>query len=247
MVTSLLYALIATLIISFMSLVGIFFLTISDKTLNKIILSLVGFSAGTLIGGAFLHLLPEALETSDSMNVFLIVIVGICAFYMLERLLKWHHCHENECDVHTLSYMNLLGDGVHNFIDGLLIYSTFNISIALGMVTTLIVILHEIPQEIGDFAVLIYGGFSKVKALAWNFVSAIIAVFGAMVGYFTESVYANFNTVLVPFAAGGFIYIAMSDLIPELHKEQKLSKSLTHFILFTIGIMFMLISKLIFG
>ncbi|MBN2421748.1 ZIP family metal transporter [Candidatus Woesearchaeota archaeon] len=213
--------------------------------MDKIILSLVGFSAGALIGGAFLHLIPEIIEECDCTYIFLFVISGIMVFFILERILFWHHCHEGVCDVHTFTYMNLIGDGIHNFIDGIVIATTFKLNINLGMITTLMIMAHELPQEIGDFAVLLHGGFSKSKALLFNFISAVTAIFGAVFGYFFSSTMENFSTFLLPFAAGGFIYIAMSDLIPELHKEQKLSKSMIHFMLFTIGIVFMLVIRLI--
>jgi len=244
---TLLYSIIATLIISLFSLVGVVGFSISDKRLRKISLFLVAFSTGALLGGAFLHLLPEAVEKTSGLNPYLFLLLGIMVFYLLERLLKWHHCHkEDGCEVHTFTYMSLFGDGLHNFIDGLLIVSAFSVSFEVGIATTIAVASHEIPQELGDFGVLIHGGFSKIKALAWNFVSALTAVLGAVTGYLLINSIDNVSLMLLPFAAGGFIYISMSDLIPELHKENNLKKSLTSFGIFVLGLGFMYLIKIIF-
>ncbi len=241
----LLYSLIAAGIVSLLAFLGIVTLAIKDKLLKKLLLILVSFSAGALIGGAFLHLIPEALESSTPLKTFIIVIVGISAFFLMERFLYWHHCHEGKCDVHMFTYLNIIGDGIHNFVDGLIIVSTFAVNIPLGIATTLAIALHEIPQEIGDFAVLVYGGFSKLKALMWNFISAVTALIGVIVGYFLITKIDGFTPFLLPFAAGGFIYIAMSDLIPELHKELSLKKSMLNFLFFAIGIVLMLLTTLI--
>jgi len=232
----------STVLVSLISFIGVFFLAVKSKTLKKILLMLVGFSAGGLIGGAFLHLLPEALEKAVSTEVFLYLLVGFSMFFMLEKI--WRHCHKTR-HVHVFTYLNLVGDGIHNFIDGLIISGSFVNSISLGITTTLAVVFHEIPQEIGDFGILIYGGFSRLKALAYNFFSALTAVFGAVVGYFFSIYIQNFIVFLLPFAAGGFIYIASADLIPELHKEVGIKKSLLSFIFFLIGILFMLLIKLV--
>lgn len=245
---TLLYSIIATLIISLLSLAGIVTLILKKEILNKITLLLVAFSAGSLLGGAFFHLLPESLEISEGLNPFIYLVSGIILFFILERFLKWHHCHEDgECKVHTFTYMSLFGDGVHNFIDGLVIASAFVISKDLGIITTVAVAAHELPQEFGDFGVLVHGGFSRTKALVWNFISSITAVFGAVTGYLLVGVFDNIASFLLPFAAGGFVYIAMSDLVPELHKELKLSKSLLSFMFFVLGVSFMLIIKIYFG
>lgn len=244
----LLEALLATLVISLISLAGIATFVFKEKTTQKISMYLVAFSTGTLIGGAFFHLLPEAVELQEGMLPFAYLIVGISAFFVLERVLKWHHCHEEkECKVHTFTHMSLIGDGLHNFLDGLIIVSAFYLSTELGIVTTAVVAAHELPQEIGDFGILIHGGFSRAKALLWNFISAATALVGTVVGFFMINSYEGMQELLIPFAAGGFIYIAMSDLIPELHKEEKLSKSILNFFLFAIGIIMMIVLKQYFG
>jgi len=186
--------------------------------------ALVGFASGSLIGGAFIHLLPESLEETGQ-TVFYYVIVGIVFFFIMEKFLHWRHCHEEKCPVHTFAYLNLIGDGIHNFIDGMLIAASFILSYDLGAATTLAVIFHEIPQEIGDFGILIYGGFTKRKALAYNFVSALAAVAGALITYYLAYI-QGIEHFLVPFAAGGFIYIAATDLMPELHKKSQAAESI---------------------
>ena len=235
----------STFIVSLISLVGIFTLIIKDRLLEKILFGLIGFSAGALIGGAFLHLLPEALERAPNPSVvFYYLILGIVWFFIMERYFHWRHCHDEACKVHAFTYLNLIGDGFHNFLDGMVIAASFIVSFKLGMVTTLAVVLHEIPQELGDFGVLIYGGFSKSKALAYNFISALTAVLGAIVGYFISGVAANFSQFILPLTAGGFIYIAGSDLIPEIHKQTDLKRSTLAFISFFLGIVFMALAKI---
>lgn len=247
MAATLLWIIGATLIVSLISLIGIIALSLKAKTLNKILLILVGFSAGALMGGAFLHLLPEAIGATVNSTVYVSVLVGFTLFFLMEKFLKWRHCHQGKCKVHTFTYMNLIGDGFHNFIDGLIIAASFLVSIKFGIVTTIAIIAHEVPQEIGDFGVLVYGGFSKLKALFFNFLSALIAVVGAILGYFIFAFFELFIPLISAFAAGGFIYIAASDLIPELHKEPELKKSLLSFIFFLLGILFMYSIKLLFG
>ncbi len=241
---TLIWIIASTFIVSLISLFGIFTLAIKEKLLQKILFGLIGFSAGALIGGAFLHILPEALEKTESTLVFYYLILGIVLFFMMERYFYWRHCHEKgPCDVHAFTYLNLIGDGFHNFVDGMVIAASFVVSIRLGIATTLAVILHEIPQELGDFAVLVHGGFTKQKALLYNFISALMAVAGAVAGYFITDIAAGFANFILPLTAGGFIYIATSDLIPEIHKEKDLKRSTSAFIAFLLGIAFMALAK----
>ena len=191
------------------------------------------------MGGAFLHLLPESVELSEGLDVFLFVLVGFALFFLIEKVLHWRHCHKGECQVHTFTYMNLIGDSIHNFIDGLIMATSFVISIPLGMTTTMAIALHEIPQEIGDFGVLIYGGFTKKKALILNFLTALTAVLGGLIGFFISNMVENVKLFILPFAAGGFLYIAASDLIPEIRKETSLKKSMIYFGIFILGIFIM--------
>ena len=199
---ALIWAIGATVIVSLIAFIGIFTLALKEKLLNKILLLLVGFSAGALMGGAFLHLIPEAAEKSSLSFVGLYLLVGFAAFFIIERFLYWHHCHKTgKCPVHTFTYMNLLGDGIHNFIDGLIIAASFIVSVPFGIITTIAIIAHEIPQEIGDFAVLVYGGFKKTRALFLNFLTALTAILGAVTGYFLSSISGSFTVFLLPFAA----------------------------------------------
>lgn len=163
----------------------------------------------------------------------------------MEKFLYWHHCHEGKCDVHPVSYLILFGDGIHNFIDGIIIAASFIVSIPFGIITTLLIIGHEIPQELGDFGVLVYSGFGKVKALLTNFISQLACILGGIIGYFLSTALKGIIPFILPFAAGGFIYISASDLVPELHKEPKIKKSLSSFAFFILGILIMLAIKFI--
>ena len=173
---TLLWILSATILVSLISLIGVFTLAMKTKILDRILFLLVGFAAGGLIGGAFLHLLPEAIEQCAGDQVFIYALIGFTAFFLMERYLYWRHCHQGVCDVHTFTYLNLVGDGVHNFTDGLIIAASFVTDFRLGLVTTLAVIFHEIPQEMGDFGILVDGGFTKSRALFFNFICHIILI-----------------------------------------------------------------------
>jgi zinc and cadmium transporter len=242
------WILVATFMVSSISFIGAVTLAMSEKLLKRILILLVGFSAGALMGGAFLHLLPEAIEAQPAAvtNLFLMVLASFVMFFVLEKLL-WRHCHEKTCPIHTFAYLNLFGDSVHNFIDGLVMAGSFMVSIPLGFITTLAIAAHEIPQELGDFGVLIYGGFKPRKALALNFVTALTAIAGGITGYYLFPYLGGAMIYLLPFAAGGFLYIAASDLIPELHKEANTARTVMSFALFLAGIVLMLAIKLAFG
>lgn len=242
----LLWIIISTFLISLLAFVGIITLTLKEKIFKKILLGLVALSAGALMGGAFLHLIPTTIELFGSgLTIFSFVLLGFVLFYFIEKILHWRHCHEHKCKVHTFAYMNLVGEFVHNFIDGLIIAVSFVINIPLGIATTIAIALHEIPQEIGDFGVLIYGGFDKFKAIMLNFGIALTVVFGGIVGFFVSDLVEASRVFLLPFAAGGFLYIAASDLIPEIRKEQSLVKSLIHLGMFILGIIIMYAVKLV--
>jgi len=243
----LVWILVSTFLVTLLSLIGIFTLSLKQNFLEKILFCLIGFSAGALIGSAFLHILPEVLEKTKSEFTFYWLILGIVLFFSMERYFYWRHCHEGVCDVHAFTYLNLIGDGLHNFVDGMVIAASFMVSIKLGVVTTLAVIFHEIPQELGDFGVLIYGGFSKQKALFYNFISALTAMVGAIVGYFASNIASGFSNFILPLTAGGFIYIASSDLIPQIHKESNLRRSTLAFIAFLSGIAFMALARTCFS
>ena len=242
------YALISVFIVSLLALIGVFTLSVNIKKLEKYLILLVSFSAGALLGGAFIHLLPEAVEeTGFGIATSWYVLSGILFSFVIEKLIHWRHCHIPTSAVHPhpFAYMNLFGDGVHNFIDGLIIGASYIASIPVGIATTIAVILHEIPQEIGDIGVLLHGGFNRKKALLTNFATALTAVAGTVISLLLGSI-EGFIQFLLPFAAGGFIYIAAADLIPEIHKECEATKSLTHLIMIFFGVLVMY-SLVLFG
>ncbi len=234
----------SVLIVSVISLIGILTIGINEKLFSKMLLYLVSFSAGALFGGAFLHLLPELSEKFGfGFEAGLLVLAGIILFFVIEKGIHWHHCHlvTPSKSVHSFGYMNLIGDAVHNFVDGLMIGGSYIASLELGIATTVAVILHEIPQEIGDFAVLLHSGFSRNKALLFNFISALTAFGGAIAALVLGSFIGNIAFFLLPFTAGGFIYIAGSDLIPELRKCFTFKESLIQLIFMIFGISLMLL------
>jgi len=230
-----LYTLTSVIVISLISLIGVLTFSVREENLKKMLLYLVSFSVGGLFGDAFIHLIPEAVgKNGFGSHISLYILFGIFTSFIVEKFLQWRHCHipTSEEHPHSFAYMNLLGDGVHNFIDGLIIGASYLASIPLGLATTLAVVFHEIPQEIGDFGVLIYGGFGKSRALFFNFSSALTAIFGAAVSFYIR----GFIPFLIPFAAGNFIYIAGSDLIPELRKEVEPSKSVLQLMAIVLGV-----------
>lgn len=233
----------STLMIASCVFFGAFFLFFKRETLNQIVVFLVALSAGALMGGAFLHLLPEAVEMIPADTAFKTFLIAFVSFFLIEKLLHWRHCHKGNCTIHSFGYMNLIGDGIHNFIDGLVIASTFMVDIQLGITTTLAVAIHEIPQEIGDYGVLVHSGFKKTTALLLNFLIALIVVVGGIVGYFFFSHVDTILPYLLPFAAGGFVYISASDLMPEMKKETNLKKSAFSLTIFILGILLMLLVK----
>ena len=238
-----LYLILSVIIVSLISLIGILYFFIEKNKLYRSLIYLVSFSAGALLGDAFLHLIPEAYENSSNQHLISIyILLGILLFFILEKTIHWRHCHEEPCETHPhpFSYIILVGDTVHNFIDGLIIGASYLVSIQIGIATTIAVVFHEIPQEIGDFSSLIYGGFSRMRALMYNFISALFAVLGAFIVLFFGENSGNLVNFLIPFAAGGFIYIASSDLIPELHKSVEIEKSIRQIIMFILGIAIML-------
>ena len=236
MISTLFQILIAVILVSLVSLVGIF-LFLKEKVIKKYLFYLVSFAAGSLLGAAFLDLLPEAFESGFKESVPVFIIIGILSFFILEKFLHWHHHHTGKKEVHAFNYLNTIGDGLHNFLDGAIIAVSFLNSTKIGIVVTIAVVAHEIPQEIGDFVILIYGGWSKLKALVINFLTALTAVLGALFAYFYSGFISNSSIYLTSFAIGGFIYIAGTDLIPEIQKEKNIRKSYIQFILLIFGVL----------
>ncbi|MBI1973443.1 ZIP family metal transporter [Candidatus Micrarchaeota archaeon] len=231
----------ATFIVSLVSFAGALTLSLRRELVDRALKGLVSFASGALIGVAFFDLMPEALDDLGK-DMFAPVLLGIIVFFLVERFLHWHHHHsghkkrQSECA--PVAYLNLVGDSVHNFIDGMLIAASFITSPALGVIATIAVMLHEIPQEIGDFGILLYAGMKPRRALAFNFLSALTAVAGALVPFIIPAVGAA-APFLIAFTAGSFLYIAVADLIPELHKETNVTRSLWHVSLFLAGIALM--------
>jgi len=234
---TLLWITLSNLLISLLAFAGIFSLAVKKEFLKKITPLLVALSAGALMGTAFLHLIPEASATIMTTSAY--TLSGFIVFFLIEKVLLWRHCHEQDCKIHTFAYMNLLGDSVHNFIDGIIIAASFLTDLSLGIATSLAVILHELPQELGDFGVLVHGGFTRAKALILNFLTALTAILGGVIGFFLISSEKVATSVLIPIAAGGFIYIAATDLIPELGKTVGFKKSMMNVTMFLLGVALM--------
>ncbi|MBM3281954.1 MAG: ZIP family metal transporter [Candidatus Diapherotrites archaeon] len=260
---NLMYALLSVIGASLISLIGLVTLSLNQKRLKSFLVYVVAFAAGALFGDALIHLLPEAVEELGfGVDVSLAVLAGIIVMFLVEKIIHWRHCHYTETEEdeeelhlhhhasphahahahhkHSFAWVNLVGDAVHNFIDGIVIGAAYVISIPTGIATTLAVIFHEIPQEIGDFGVLLHGGFSTREALTLNLVTALTAVLGTVLVFALGEMITGFSVWLVPFAAGSFLYIAGSDLIPELHKKVAWKKSAGQLLAFGLGILVMM-------
>jgi len=233
----------ATFLITLCVWSAVLVLLFKKNVLEQIVKFLVALSAGVLMGGAFLHLLPEAAEAIDINYLFIIFLASFAGFFLIEKLLFWRHCHEDDCPVHSFGYMNLVGDSIHNFIDGLVIAGAFLVNWQLGMATTLAIAVHEIPQEISDFGVLLHAGFKYKTALVINYLVALTVVLGGFIGYFFLSFSGNVLPYILPIAAGGFVYISASDLIPEIRREKDKKHSAITYVIFIVGILFMFVAK----
>lgn len=240
-------ALASVIVISLISFVGLFTLSLSENTLKRLMFILISFAAGTLLGDTFLHIFPEITEeVGFSLPVGLYILGAMLLFYLLENVIHWHHYHHiSEEDKHPVGLLNLVGDGFHNLIDGIIIGAAYLVDIRLGVATTLAVAFHEIPQEIGDFAILIHSGFSKTRALVLNFISALVALVGVSLAMWFSQLVEGALPLLLAFTAGGFIYIATVDLIPELHKEVRIGKSALQIVFLIAGIALMALFTLL--
>ncbi|MFX0005489.1 MAG: ZIP family metal transporter [Promethearchaeota archaeon] len=260
-------------IISLISLVGIFMISIREKTLDKILIVLVAFATGSILATALFDLIPEALHHLEELNaglmniadsfLFVLVIIGFVVFFILERFIYWFHGHAHEKENQLVCYdtlteskdevikkrggiknfalLNLIGDGFHNFLDGIIIMVAFLSGFGNGIIVTLAVLFHELPQEIGDFGILVYGGFSRNRALLFNFLSALAALLGGLLVYFVSVQVELFNFFFLAFSGGGFLYLASTELMPELLKEKNLKKSVIQALVFLCGVILIIV------
>ncbi len=238
MTTVYLYTFGSIAVVSVLSLSGILLLSFREVLFRKCIPLFISIAVGALLGDAFIHLIPEALMEDNTTSMSLLIIAGILLFFVLEKFLHWHHHGEDTeaSHIHPVGRLVLVSDIIHNFLDGVIIAASFMVSVPVGLATTLAVVLHEIPQEVGDFAVLLHAGYTKRRAIFLNFLTALSAFFGAAfflaIGEYAEPLTAYF----IPLTAGGFIYIAVADLIPELQKTRQFKNSLYQLVAVIIGV-----------
>ena len=235
----------ATLAVSVASMAGIFFLSLNRKTLHGVLHILIAFSAGTVLGASIFDLLPEALELVAGEAVYNYIALGFVLFFFLERFIYCYHSNRKVDDTddrtervvpRTFVYLNLIGDGIHNFIDGMIIAASFLLGPSVGLTTTVAIIFHELPQEMGDYALLVYGGMKERRALLYNFAVALTVVLGGLLTVqFIEAVSA-LKGFLIAVATGGFIYLSASELVPELKEERNFSRSMVQFTVFILGL-----------
>lgn len=230
----------AVLVVSGVSLSGVVLLGLGEVRIRRWMAIFVGFSTGALLGNVLLHMLPEMTESGIEFRTsMLLMIGGIVASFVIEKMIHWHHCHHIDHDhahVHPVGHLTLIGDGLHNIVDGLLIAAAFLADVRLGVATSIAVALHEIPQEIGDFSILLHSGFKRSTALLLNGLSALTAVGGALIVILTQNAFPNITDWILPFAAGNLLYIAGVDLLPELHKDARLKQSTQQLIALLAGI-----------
>jgi len=212
-------------------------LVFPEKIRKTLVPCLISYATGTLLGAAFFGMIPHALEHAQSSSILTTILIGIVLFFLLEKLVIWRHCHDGECEIHgTAGPLILFGDAFHNFVDGVVIAAAFLISIPLGAATALAVIAHEVPQEIGDFAILLDSGYSKQRAFLYNILSSSATLPGAIISYFSLKATQVVIPYILSLSAASFIYIAMADLIPVLHRKSSIKDSVRQFILLTAGV-----------
>ena len=235
----------STFLISLLSLIGMFALSLHEETLHRIIRMLVSFSAGSIFGAFIFDLLPEAIEHVPESEVFVYVAVGFIFFMIFERFIYWYHGHGHDAEVETsrdeaptkgFAYLNLVGDFIHNFIDGMIIAASFFVNFQLGIASSIAVAFHELPQEMGDFGILVYAGFKPRLSLIYNYIAAFAVVIGAVfASIFLETV-EPLSGLLISFSAGAFMYLSASELVPEMNKEKNDVKAAFQVILFILGV-----------
>jgi zinc and cadmium transporter len=240
--STLAWMVLAGVAMSLLALVGTVTLMLPHDTLARIVLPMVGLAAGSLLGGAFFHLLPEAVDAlGNGTAVYLALVAGFVVFFVLEQFLHWHHCHRTDHSGHRpLGYLILLADGLHNLIGGLAVGGAFVVDLRVGAITWLVAAAHEVPQELGDFGVLVHGGWRPRSALLWNLASALTFLVGILLAYFlAEHLEVAY---LLPFAAGNFVYIAAADLLPEITREEHARDKLITSGSFAVGLLLLLLA-----
>ena len=238
--STLAWIVVAGLGMSALALVGTVTVLLPPPTLERVLLPIVGLAAGSLLGGAFFHMLPESVDAlGNGLGIYLALVAGFLVFFVLEQFLHWHHCHRARHTEHRpLGYLILLADGLHNLIGGLAVGGAFVVDIRVGVVTWLVAAAHEVPQELGDFGVLVHSGWQRRSALMWNFASALTFLVGALIAYaLADHIEVAY---LLPFAAGNFIYIAAADLLPEITSETRTRDKLETSASFMLGLSILL-------
>jgi zinc and cadmium transporter len=232
------------LAMSALALVGGIAVLLPERAFRRLVLPLVALAAGGLLGGAMFHMLPESLAVlGDRLAVFVWVVAGIFTFHVLEQFLHWHHCHRPVTQHQPLGYLILAADGLHNLIGGLAVGSAFVLDVRLGLVTWLVAAAHEVPQELGDFGILVHSGWSRRHALLYNLASALTFPVGGLLAYWLAG---HVDVIyLVPFAAGNFIYIAVADLLPELKASPSLGEKALHTATFALGLALLLVVAMV--
>lgn len=212
-------------------------LAVPSFAVDKVLPRLISFSTGTLLGAALLGMIPTAASSLSLSKISPVVLLGLILFFVLEKMLIWRHCHKHDCHVHASSGpLLLVGDAVHNFVDGVVIAGAFIHSPALGFAAALSTVAHEIPQELGEFMVYLRSGYSKKRALLLNSITSLTSVLGAVIGYFFLSWMRSLEPYLLAFAAAGFLYVALADLVPAQRAATNLKQTLLDFVLVLIGI-----------
>lgn len=218
---------------------------------------LVSYAIGALLGAAFLEIIPHAMEHGDPQRMATTLLAGILGFFFLEKLVLWRHCHHDHCEAHEAQapahdhgrsgLLILVGDTFHNFVDGVLIAAAFMQSTELGIVTALAIIAHEIPQEVGDYLILLHSGYSKARALAFNLLSSLATLVGALLAYFALSALTEWIPTLLGLAAASMIYVAVADLIPSLHKRTELRATIQQMLLIGLGVASIVVARALVG
>jgi len=236
------YAIASVIIVSLISVIFAIPFLLKKKISNRVLIFLLSISVGVLLSTVFINFLPEAVSHKYTLGIALYILLGFLVMFVLEKFVHFHHSKNCEGEeyghghAYNLAAVNLIGDGIHNFIDGLVIAGSYAVNVTIGITATISIIFHEIPQEIADFGVLLYSGMSKKKALLFNFLSAATAIIGTLIGIFLVGKLQGFTEFVIPFAAGNFIYIAASNLVPQLHRQCKLKDTFLHVFAILLGI-----------